>query len=138
MIEKTEQEGQIRGVKIAATTPSVTNLCFANDTMIFSRALRYDAMELKGMLDRYAKASGQVINFEKSSLTFSRGMQPAEMDQIAHILGVQVVEAHDKIWGCRRWWGIRNNLYLALSRSGCESVSMDGARKISLGPGKRY
>lgn len=40
-----------------------------------------------------------VINFEKSSMTFSRGTSHAKINQIAHCLGVQVVEKHERYLG---------------------------------------
>lgn len=67
--------------------------------MIICQAQEEDAMALKGVLDLYGRASGQVINFEKSSMTFSRGVSQTLKSQLATILGVQVVESHDKYLG---------------------------------------
>lgn len=43
--------------------------------------------------------SGQVINFEKSAMTFSKGVCAAKKEQITQILGVNVVEKHDRYLG---------------------------------------
>lgn len=64
--------------------------------MIFCRASEADANELKRLLTVYAKASGQVINFEKSSMSFNPGVSPTLKSQIAAIMGVQVVDSQDK------------------------------------------
>lgn len=85
--------------QIARSAPSISSLCFAEDTLIFSRATPEEALYLKGILDSYAVVSGQVINYEKSSMTFSRGLKVRRMEQIQHILGVQIVDKHDKYLG---------------------------------------
>lgn len=56
-------------------------------------------MVLKGLLDTYALVSGQVINYEKSSLTFSKRTCHEKWNQIQALLGVAVVEKHDKYLG---------------------------------------
>lgn len=82
LVSKVEQEGRLHGVKIARTAPSVTNLCFADDTMIFCQANEAEAMTLKQILDTYAMVSGQAINFEKSSVAFSRTLEVPQQDII--------------------------------------------------------
>lgn len=51
------------------------------------------------MLNVYAKASGQVINYEKSSISFNPEVSPTLKSQIAAIMGVQVVDSQDKYLG---------------------------------------
>lgn len=58
-----------------------------------------DATALKQLLDLYAKASGQVVNFEKCSMSFSAGIRSGLKRQIKSILGVQVVNCHDRYLG---------------------------------------
>ncbi|XP_012837526.1 PREDICTED: uncharacterized protein LOC105958069 [Erythranthe guttata] len=36
MINKAVEEGELRGIKIAPTAPTISNLCFADDTLLFS------------------------------------------------------------------------------------------------------
>lgn len=98
-LARAETVGHILGVRVAPTAPSVSTLCFADDTMIFCRATVGEAERLRQLLDTYAKASGQVINFEKSSMSFSRGVHQAVKNDITSILGVQVVEQHEKYLG---------------------------------------
>lgn len=50
-------------------------------------------------MEAYARVSGQVINFEKSSMVFSWGIAEETRDHIASILGVQVVDKLDKYLG---------------------------------------
>ncbi|XP_073129001.1 uncharacterized protein [Henckelia pumila] len=59
-----------RGVKIARNSPMVSHLFFANDSLIFYRANPHECAKVKRCIDRYAEASGQVVNFDKFAITF--------------------------------------------------------------------
>lgn len=72
---------------------------FADDTMIFYHATPEYAVNLKHILERYARVSGQVINLEKSSTVFSSKITSTKKAQIQTILGVQVVDKLDKYLG---------------------------------------
>ncbi|KAH9723192.1 reverse transcriptase domain-containing protein [Citrus sinensis] len=65
-----EQNQLIRGLKFAREV-SITHLLFVDDSLVFSRASVAECMHLKEMFDKYAAASGQFFNFQKSSLFFS-------------------------------------------------------------------
>lgn len=99
ILARAETIGQIHGVKVAPTAAPVSTLCFVGDTMIFCRATVEEAGRLRLLLDAHAKALGQVINFENSSMTFGRGVNQGLKNQITSILGVQVVEQHIKYLG---------------------------------------
>lgn len=96
LVAQAERSGLIHVVQVAPTAPSIPVLCFADDTMVFCRANVEEATSLKAVLDTYALVSGQVINFEKSTMTFSKGTSAAKKEQINQILGVQMVEKHDR------------------------------------------
>ncbi|KAL0356912.1 UNVERIFIED_CONTAM: hypothetical protein Scaly_1376900 [Sesamum calycinum] len=61
------------------------------------------------LLDTYACASGQAINFGKSSIVFSRNVVVTVQTSIAGILGIQWTEKHD----LRAWWENLSEQYLA-------------------------
>lgn len=98
LIEVVAQQGRIKGIQIARSAPSITNLCFADDTMIFFHATPEYAENMKHILEVYARVSGQVINLEKSSMLFSSRIS-TEKEQIKNIMGVQVVDKLDKYLG---------------------------------------
>lgn len=99
LLARAKEMGQSHGVKVAPSAPSISTLCFADDTMIFCRANAEEAGVLKHLIDLYATASGQVVNFEKSSMTFSNGVRQGMKTQIAAILGVHIVDSHDRYLG---------------------------------------
>ncbi|XP_062014625.1 uncharacterized protein LOC133731216 [Rosa rugosa] len=51
------------------------------------------------ILDTYEQASGQQVNFRKSSVVFSNNVQEARQHHLATILGVNCVKEHDKYLG---------------------------------------
>lgn len=67
--------------------------------MVFCRTTEGEATNLKELLDTYAVVSGHVINFKKSEMTFSRGTHSDKKTGIAQILGVKLVDKHDKYLG---------------------------------------
>ena len=58
-------------MSICRNEPKITNLFFADDSLIFSRVSSAEINSIVEILQVYAKASGQCINFEKSSVYFN-------------------------------------------------------------------
>lgn len=85
LIEVVAQQGRIKGIQIARSAPSITNLCFADDTMIFCHATSEYAENTRHILEVYARVSGQVINLEKSSMLLSSRISTGK-EQIKNIL----------------------------------------------------
>ena len=71
MLQKAEQEGKLEGIKICRGAPRVNHLFFADDSLILMRARASDAQELGRILEVYERASGQVINKDKSTIIYS-------------------------------------------------------------------
>ncbi|XP_012851712.1 PREDICTED: uncharacterized protein LOC105971405 [Erythranthe guttata] len=99
MVSKAVERGDFKGVHVAPTAPVVSNLCFADDTLIFGEATESYAANLKEILATYARVSGQEINFEKSTMMFSPSTSQEIKNSIHQLLGFQVVEQHDKYLG---------------------------------------
>ncbi|KAL5573647.1 hypothetical protein UlMin_023244 [Ulmus minor] len=71
MLACSEERKLFTGIKIASGCPSISHLFFADDSLIFCKAKLSEATHLKSCLNSYAKASGQLINFDKSAFSFS-------------------------------------------------------------------
>ena len=71
LLVKAEIGGTLHGVSICRNAPKITNLLFANDSLIFSKASSAKINSIVEILQVYAKASSQCINLEKSSMYFS-------------------------------------------------------------------
>lgn len=99
MIEAAVGQWSMNGIKVAPTAPVVSNLCFADDTILFTRATVQEAEVVRAILDKYAAASGQIINIEKSTMVFSPNLQATTSMAIHNILPFQVVTKFDKYLG---------------------------------------
>ena len=78
---------------------SISHLLFADDNLIFSRASLKDCQHLKDIFDRYAAASGQIFNFEKSCMFFSGNVQENRISAIKRIFQLNVVSKNEKYLG---------------------------------------
>ena len=72
LIEKERVAGNIAGVKLNIGGPDFTNVMFADDLMLFSKAGSRDATNLNSCLEKYCVWSGQRVNRDKSGLIFSK------------------------------------------------------------------
>lgn len=72
MLQKFEGEGALHGAKAAINAPMISHLFFADDSLLFFRADEREAIKVKDVLHEYEMASGQSINFQKSSMMFSK------------------------------------------------------------------
>ncbi|XP_075475824.1 uncharacterized protein LOC142513002 [Primulina tabacum] len=90
-----ESRKLITGVRIANSSPQISHLFFADDSLIFLKATISDCLNLRQCLSLYKKASGQLINFEKSSLSFSPNTDPVIADQIKRVLYISTTQGHD-------------------------------------------
>ena len=64
------QAGDIVPVKICRRAPGISHLLFADDTLLFFKASRDQAEQVKASLDLYSSATGQSLNYDKCSMFF--------------------------------------------------------------------
>ncbi|KAL0425617.1 UNVERIFIED_CONTAM: putative mitochondrial protein [Sesamum radiatum] len=72
LLQQAEEEGRLRGIAVCRGAPSVSHLLFADDMLIFCQASLESSLTVREVIDTYRGASGQEINFSKSSVAFSR------------------------------------------------------------------
>jgi hypothetical protein len=58
----------IQVVKVSRRAPEITQLLFADDSLLFFRASEAQANSIKATLDRYCIGTCQKINFDKCSI----------------------------------------------------------------------
>uniref|UniRef100_A0A803QNQ9 Reverse transcriptase domain-containing protein n=1 Tax=Cannabis sativa TaxID=3483 RepID=A0A803QNQ9_CANSA len=59
------------GISISRSAPTISHLLFADDSLLFTKVTPSTAMEIKDILNLYNLATGQSVNFNKSSILFS-------------------------------------------------------------------
>ncbi|KAL5553367.1 hypothetical protein UlMin_040768 [Ulmus minor] len=99
LLLSSEKRKLFKGVKIAASCPPISHLFFADDSLIFCRARSMDCANLRHCLDCYSKASGQLVNFEKSALSFSPNTSAYVREEICSLFGISQVAGHDMYLG---------------------------------------
>lgn len=66
-----EADGSLIGIKVARQAPMISHLLFADDSLLFFKALAVQALNLRGILDFFEEATGQLISAPKCSILFS-------------------------------------------------------------------
>ncbi|XP_050241207.1 uncharacterized protein LOC126690119 [Quercus robur] len=99
LLSKAEFEGRLHGVQICRRAPCISHLLFADDSLIFFQANQEEVQEVSNTLHLYAEASGQCINFEKSSAYFSSNTSERQRQWIKQALGVREVDRFDSYLG---------------------------------------
>ncbi|XP_060968448.1 uncharacterized protein LOC115710694 [Cannabis sativa] len=71
LLQNFQNRELLRGIAISRRAPSITHLLFADDSFLFCTADKRSCETLHHALSIYSKASGQMVNFAKSSILFS-------------------------------------------------------------------
>lgn len=71
LINKAIVEDGLEGLRICGGAPTISHLLFTDDTMLFFRATSQQASIVKGLLNTYASATGQLIKPAKCPILFS-------------------------------------------------------------------
>jgi len=88
LLAQAENSGWLSGVLTSPKGPCLNHLFFADDSLLFCRATSRDWGRLSNLLDCYDRASGQLLNKEKTSLFFSRNTSQDAREYIQRLSGV--------------------------------------------------
>ncbi|KAK6152875.1 hypothetical protein DH2020_012514 [Rehmannia glutinosa] len=119
-----------KGIAISCSSPSISHLFFADDTLLPGCATTEEARHFHFAINLYEKVLGQLVNLYKSSIVFSRDVDQSTVVDIVHILGFKKVDSHrkypglpsivgrnkkeifghirDRIWHCIQGWSRHN------------------------------
>ncbi|KAA3465545.1 reverse transcriptase [Gossypium australe] len=92
-------KGLLRGVKASRSGPQDSHLLFADDCILFSEASDRGANVLKEILRKYRRCSGQRVNFDKSTVFFSKNTSEIERNLVVRILGVRCLTDPERYLG---------------------------------------
>lgn len=89
----------IKGLRMANRGPIISHLFFGNDSLILFKADPYSCLNVKEAITTYEDASGQLINFDKSALTFSPNTLHLNQTRVKQILGIKESKGHNLYLG---------------------------------------
>nr|GEV72389.1 ribonuclease H [Tanacetum cinerariifolium] len=99
MVRKSITKGHIHGVKVCRGALEISHMFFADDNIFFTRSSVEESCRLKSIFTRYCQASGQVINYEKSKISFSANVDIHTRTRIIECLNVHEVVHQDTYLG---------------------------------------
>jgi hypothetical protein len=147
LLKSRNESSSLSGIKVAPSAPTVSHLLFADDSLLFFRADRESAEEIKDVLRVYCRASGQQVNMDKSSIHFAKGCNQTIRNQIKDIMEVHNEALSEKYLGMpsdvgtatngafkylrdRVWKRVQGWLELLLSAGGKEVLIKSVAQAI--------
>jgi hypothetical protein len=86
LLVREEAVGNLKGLKIFRHTSAIHHLFFADDLLIFGKATLKKASCIQSYLTKYCLWSSQSINNGKSSIKFSRNINPSTVTHILDVL----------------------------------------------------
>ena len=87
LISDASNRNLLNGVSICKGCPRVTHLFFAEDSLFFCKAESAEVSKFVEVLKLFEAASGQKINMDKSSVTFSHNTPVETRREVLEILG---------------------------------------------------
>ncbi|XP_062005779.1 uncharacterized protein LOC133722953 [Rosa rugosa] len=105
LLERKASVGALSGIKVCKGAPAIHHLLFADDSLLFGKASSAECYHIKEVLLDYELASGQQINFTKSSIVFSKKVSEDDKVALAALLGVMIEGKHDKYLGLPTYLG---------------------------------
>ncbi|XP_030479414.1 uncharacterized protein LOC115696664 [Cannabis sativa] len=82
-------EGSIHGFKVSRNGPPITHLMFADDVILFGKASVKEAKGFRKCLEDYCLWSGQAVNYQKSTVFFSKGVPSRLAGEISELLNMR-------------------------------------------------
>lgn len=93
-IKKFESKKWLTGVKICKRAPIINHMLFADDSYVYCKANREEADKVRELLSSFEQATGQQVNYGKSSIFFSSNVVSSDKMELCGQLQMQ--EANDR------------------------------------------
>lgn len=114
IIEEAIIANKWKPIQASRNGPKLSNLCFADDIILFVEALVEQAEIIQQCLHRFCIASGSKIIFTKLRVYFSRNMTEFEIKCISQVLGIEKTEDFGMYLGMPTLTSSSQKIYLAI------------------------
>ena len=91
LIQHAASAGDIKDFSLCRRGPALTHLLFADDSLLFCRAMGDECKKIMEILETYEVASGQKVNKSKTAIFFSKSTVEAIKQEIKEALGIQEI-----------------------------------------------
>lgn len=89
LLRRRKEYGSLHGVLVASSTMPLCHLFFADNAVIFCRAMEEEVLEVMEVLRCYAEVSRQIVNREKNSLYFGAKCSQQQLRKLATCTNIQ-------------------------------------------------
>lgn len=120
--KKSQTNGTLAGIIVARNCPRINHLLFADDSMFFTKSDPKNCSTLIAILHEYEAASGQKINTDKSSISFSPKTPQETRDKVKLHLGIDKEGGVGKYLGLPEHFGRKKKRPIRLYRGQNEAA----------------
>lgn len=99
MIYAIENKGDIQGVSLRRGGTETNHFMFEDDCILFCRAKVSEWKKIQEILQGYEAGSGQMLNKQKSSFSFSSNTREKNKRDIIEIVGGGVCRSYERYLG---------------------------------------
>jgi hypothetical protein len=99
LLLRAKNMGYIHGIRAARGCTPITHLMFANDLLLFNRSSQDELSAVLNCLEIYQSWFGQVVNYQKFSIFFSKNLSPGYKGRLRDISGFKIGEPSSKYLG---------------------------------------
>lgn len=107
LCRKAHSSGHMTGLRVSTKAPRINHLLFADDTMFFLNTDVGSCATLSNILRKYETVSGQMINTDKSSISFSSQTPQETRQRVHNYLGIEKEGEVGKYLGLPEHFGRR-------------------------------
>ncbi|XP_062099802.1 uncharacterized protein LOC133805647 [Humulus lupulus] len=117
LLQRYERLRFLSGVQVARGAPKISHMFFADDSYIFCKAKFEEASHVLDLLHSFEQASGQKVNFEKSSIFFSHNTDVSVRDMICGEMGIHEADEESTYLGLPNIMGRKKSVLLGYLKS---------------------
>ncbi|XP_060963731.1 uncharacterized protein LOC115717505 [Cannabis sativa] len=86
LIKRFEARGALHGCRVCNGAPIISHMLFADDCYIYCKAIEREARSVLLLLQLFEQASGQCVNYSKSTIFFSLNTTSASRQEMCNLL----------------------------------------------------